>query len=266
MKRIFVSSVIAIGLLAPVLPAPGFAQSNDNDYTPLNSRIRHDKQFPLEPRPNFVPLEKMGKVERDWMHSMANQLAKCLYRRSNEAALDFLDKTDFGFVNFKQIGLDDAKALRIYGFQDCLNRVADSNSSSVAVQFHASNLRQWMLQAAYFGRYPIGPTWLKPGYVIGPRKFPLSQGNAGVMMPMDFADCVVAADPYNADYFFRTVAGSAEEKEALNGLTPSLGPCLPQGMRIQLDPRALRVWIGEGLWQAANHSGPAPDDAPKAPG
>jgi hypothetical protein len=26
------------------------------------------------------------------------------------------------------------------------------------------------------------------------------------------------------------------------------------------------VWIGEGLWQAANHSGPAPDDAPKAPG
>ena len=34
-------------------------------------------------------------------------------------------------------------------------------------------------------------------------------------MLMDFADCVVASDPYTADFFYRTGSGSDEEKRAI---------------------------------------------------
>jgi hypothetical protein len=258
MKRVVKAAIAAAFVMGLGLAAPALSQTNDNDYTPLNSRIRHDRQFPLEPPANFVPVEKMGKVQKDQVRSMANQFSKCLYNRSREDSLALLDKTDFGFADFKQIGLDDNKAMRIYGFNDCLGRVADLNNTSVAMRFYPANLRQWLIHAAYMDSYPKGPTWLKPGYVIDQRAYPLSKGVPGVLMPMDFADCVVAADPYHADYFYRTSSGTAEEQEAITALSPALGPCLSQGITIQLDPTTLRTWLAEGLWQASAHSSPAP--------
>jgi hypothetical protein len=244
-----------------MLAAPLAAQTNDNDYTPLNTRIRHDRQFPLSPPPNFVPPEKMGKVERDLTRSMANQFSRCLFRRSQSDSLALLDKTDFGFVNFSQIGMDGEKAMKIYGFHDCLGRVAEANNTGVAMRFYPMNLRQWLIQAAYLNAYPHGPTWLKPGYVMEARSYPLSATVPTVHAFMDLADCIVTSDPFNADYFYRTMPGSDAEKEALGALVPSVGPCLPQGMQMRLQPEELRNWMGEGLWQAANHSVPAPSDA-----
>ena len=225
MKCGFAPAVATVCLIALAFPAITAAQTNDNDYTPLNSRIRHDRQFPLEPPPHFVPVEKMAKVERDQTRTMESQFSKCLYHRSMEDSLALLAKTDFGFTDFKQIDLDPQRAMRIYGFNDCLSRVADTNNTSVAMRFYPANLRQWLIHAAYLDQYPKEPGWLKPGYVIGRRDYPLSKDNPGVTLPMDFADCVVAADPYNSDFFFRMAAGSAEEKEAVNNLVPSLGPC-----------------------------------------
>jgi len=263
MRKILASALSALCLAAVALPTPSLAQTNDNDYTPLNSRIRHDRQFPLDPPPHFVPPERMDKVERDQTKSMENQFSKCLYHRSMEDSLALLDKTDFGFSDFKQVNLDAEKAMRIYGFNDCLGRVADLNHTAVAMRFYPANLRQWLLQAAYLAQYPKGPTWLKPGYLIDPREYPLSRDNPSVRMPMDFADCVVAADPYDADFLFRTAGSSADEQDAVTKLTPALGPCLPQGAQIRLDPATLRSWLGEGLWHAAAHSSPAPPDRPQ---
>jgi hypothetical protein len=258
------STIAVICLIAVACPTFVSAQTNDNDYTPLNSRIRRDRQFPLEPRPNFVPVEKMAKVERDQTRSMANQFAKCLFRRSQSDSLALLDKTDFGFVNFDQIGMTGEKAMKIYGFHDCLGRVADTNNTGVAMRFYPMNLRQWLIQAAYFDRYPHGPTWLKAGYVMAARTYPLSGNVAAVHASMDLGDCIVTSDPNGADYFYRTAAGSDAEKEALTALTPSIGPCVPQGVQLRLQPAELRNWVGEALWQAANHSVPAPEGAPAA--
>lgn len=262
MKRTLAPAIAAFCIVSLAVPAPSCAQTNDNDRTPMGTRIKHDRQFPYDPPPLHMPVEKMGKAERDWSRAMLSQFGKCLYNRSKGDSLDLLDKTDFGFRDFKQIGLDTAKATKIYGFDDCLRRVAESNESGVLLSYSAMGLRRWLIQAAYFDKYPKGPTWLKPGYVIGPRKYPLSQEYRDIQMQMDFADCVVAADPNNADFLFRTQAGSAEEKEAIGALMPSLPPCLPQGQQVQLDPALLRGLLGEGLWQAANNSVPAPADAP----
>jgi hypothetical protein len=264
MRRVAILAASAVVLLSLAAPPPAAAQTNDNDYTPLGTRIRHDRQFPFEPPPSVVPRDKMGKVERAWDRAMLSQFGKCLYNRSREGSIDLLEKTDFGFVNFEQIGLSPEKAAKIYGFDDCLHRVAESNESGVLLHYTAMGLRQWLIQAAYAARFPDGPSWLKPGYVIGNRAYPLSANNLGVRAAMDFADCVVAADPYSADYLYRTASGSAEEQEAMQKLTPTFGPCLPQGLRLQLSPGELRVWLGEGLWQAANHSAPAPEEPSKA--
>lgn len=240
----------------PRLDRAAFAQSNDDDYTPLNSRIKRDRQSPTQLFYRFDP-STWTMVQKDRSKEMLSQFSRCIYRRSKEGSLELLEKTDLGFVDFSQIGLAHDRALRIYGFQDCLGRVASRQNSGVQMRFNTGNLRQWMLREAYFDRHPDRPEWVKAGYMIGERTLPLSGENPGVMASLDFADCVVAADPYGADFFFRTVAGSAIESEALNALVPALGPCLPAGVRMQIDPTLLRVWLGEALWHAANNSRPA---------
>jgi hypothetical protein len=241
---------------ACTVAGPVAAQGNDDDYTPLNSRIRRDRQFPLA-LPNRWQTETTA-VSRARSRAMLNQFTKCVFNRSHEDSLELLAKTDYGFAAFEQIGLTNERALRTYGFSNCLERVANTNGTGVQLRFSAGGLRQWLLQEAYFDRYEDAPSWVQPGIVIGPRDYPLSGDNAGVAVPMDLADCVVAADPYTSDFLFRTAAGSEQEGRALEALRPALGGCLPQGQRVELSPVLFRIWIGEALWHAATHSRPAP--------
>jgi hypothetical protein len=244
-----------------VLAVPVSAQGNDDEYTPLGSRIRRDRQFPLDIADRFRQDER-SKVTRARSKAMLGQMAQCLYRRAGQDATELLEKTDYGFVAFEQIGLKSDRALKIYGFSDCLSRVAEANSAGgVQIRFWPGSLRQWMLEEAYFARFRDAPTWVKPGHVVAERSYPLSANDPNVRLFMDFADCVVQSDPYAADFFFRVSLDSAEAKTALNALMPSLGPCLPEGQKFELAPAMLRIWLGEGLWHAANHNAPPSGDA-----
>lgn len=240
------------------------AQSNNNDYTPLNSRIRRERQFPTDLHNPWG--DQASAVTRDRSRAMLSQFGKCVYNRSREGSLALLQKTDYGFSSFEQVQMTTDRAVRVYGFHDCLGRVANTHNSGVQLRFSAGALRQWLVQEAYLDRYPEGPAWVNAGDVIGARTFPLSADNRGVTQPLDFADCVVATDPFTADFFFRTTGGSDDEKRAIQALSPALGPCLPQGQQIQLQPTLLRLWLGEALWHAANNSTPAPTQAPQEAG
>ena len=237
------------------------AQGNNNDYTPLNSRIRRDRQFPTSLNNPWG--DQATAVSRKRNREMLSQFSKCVYNRSREGSLALLEQTDYGFATFEQVGLTNDRALRVYGFRDCLSRVASTHNTGVQLRFSAGALRQWLVQEAYFDRYPEGPHWVRGGNMIGQRTFPLSAANPGVSGPLDFTDCVVAADPYTADFFYRTEAGSDDEKRAVEALMPALGPCFPQGQQVQLSPSLLRLWLGESLWHAANNSAPAPPEAPQ---
>lgn len=240
------------------------AQGNNNDYTPLNSRIRRERQFPTDLHNPWG--DQTNAVSRARNSAMLSQFSKCVYNRSREGSLALLQKTDYGFVDFQQVDLSNDRAVRVYGFHDCLGRVASTHGTGVQLRFSAGALRQWLVQEAYFDRFPDAPTWVQAGNVIGQRSFPLSAENRGVTEPLDFADCVVAADPFTADFFYRTASGSGDEKRAIDALSPALGPCLPQGQQVQLSPALLRLWLGEALWHAANNSGPAPAQAPQEAG
>jgi len=235
------------------------AQSNNDDYTPLNSRIRRDRQFPTDVANRWR--DQAGPVERERRKSMLAQFSRCLYNRSNEGSLELLQKTDFGFVDFAQIGVDANRALRIYGFQDCLRRVASTNGTGVQLRFSPGALRQWLLQEAYLDRNEEGPVWVQPGFAAAPRVYPLSAQRPDVQVAMDFADCVVATDPFTADYFFRTTPGSPQEGTAVEQLSPALAPCLPEGAQVKLQLPDLRLWLGEALWHASTNKVAVPAQA-----
>lgn len=250
------AALLAAGVAVPVL-----AQSNNDDYTPLNSRIKRDQQYPTDVRPKVIPQEKLSKAELNQGQQMLRVFTRCLYTRSRSGAVEFLNQTDFGFVNFAQIDKQPQDVAKTFGFQDCLTRSTMVNDSGVVLPWSALSLRSWLVQAAYLDRNSNGPNWVRQGYVTGPRHYPLSQSNPQVQAAMAFADCVVASDPYHADYFYRTAAGSAEEQEAIGGLTPALSSCLTQGQQVQLSPVILHAWLGEALWHASTDSVPAPQTA-----
>ena len=253
--------LLAVGALAAMLlTGPALSQGNDDDYTPLNSRIRRDRQFPLEPQTLYEARE-LSRVERTRSRSMVGQFARCMWSRSNEDSLAFLARTDFGFVNFAQIGMTREQVNDNFPIETCLDRVASSNSSGVQLRYTDEGIRRWLLEQAYLAAYPAGPTWVQPGYVIGARTYPLSANRPPIHAAMNFADCVVAANPTDSDYLFRTGDSSAEETATIQRLVPAISACMPQGQQMEIEPLALRVWLGEGLWHAANNSAPAPEEA-----
>jgi hypothetical protein len=246
-------AALTLGALAMIAcDAPAAAQGNDNDYTPLNSRIRRDRQFPTDIVNHWVT--QTDSVSRARSRLMINQFANCIFKRNKSGAYDLLQKTDLGFNTFEQVGMENDKAAKIYGFHDCLGHVAQANSSSVMMRWTAGGLRSWLVEEAYFERYQHAPTWVRPGLTIVPRELPLASQMGGVRAALELADCVVATDPYTADFFYRTGPGSPEEKAALDTLSPSFGPCVPRGQQLQLSIPLVRLWIGEALWHASQHS------------
>lgn len=256
-----IRAALACALALLTSATPVLAQSNNNDYTPLNSRIRRDRQFPTEPRTLIDP-RTISETGRARSQNMADQFAHCIWDRSNEDGLDLLARTDFGFMTFTQIGVDNERIAELYPVSTCLSRVANRQNTGVRLSYNAPSMRRWYLQAAYLETYPDGPSWVVPGHVVGERSYPLSANNAAVHTALNFADCVVGEDPHAADYFFRTNPDSPEQRTAIRQLTPALGPCLPDGQQIELNPADLRVWVGEALWHAARTIAPAAPDAP----
>ena len=133
MNRLLLALACAASAMA--LPAPALSQGNDDDYTPLNSRIKRDRQFPLDLLNRWR--NETGSVSRARNRMMLNQFSKCVFNRSREDSHELLRKTDYGFASFEQIGLNNDKALRLYGFKDCLGRVASNNGTGVQLRFSA---------------------------------------------------------------------------------------------------------------------------------
>jgi hypothetical protein len=66
----------------------------------------------------------------------------------------------------------------------------------------------------------------------------------------EFGTCVVKAAPDSALKLVRSRAGSAEEREALSGITPVLSGCIAAGTPISIKRDTLRLMIAEPLYHA----------------
>ncbi len=264
--RFGLALILAVALAVPgataFAPATAHAQGNDNNYTPLNSRIRRDRPFPTEPRSLFAP-RQLSEAGRQRSRVMSDVFARCLWERSNEKGRDFLARSDMGMTAYEQMGIPGDRIAELYPIETCLSRVAGMNNTSVRLQFSADAMRRWYLQAAYLDTYPDGPAWMAPGNTVATRVLPLSAGNVPVVAALEFGDCLVAVDPHASDYLFRKAAGSAEEDAAIQQVIPVMSECLPEGQTLDISASQVRMWIGEALWHAANYSVPPTANEPE---
>ncbi|GAA0279714.1 hypothetical protein GCM10009127_21050 [Alteraurantiacibacter aestuarii] len=258
MRAVFaIFAAAAMACATFVLSAPAAAQSNNDDYTPLNSRIKRDRAFPLIPPASWTA-GRNSEVNRRRGRDMEEQFSRCVFTRSREDSYELLNKTDFGFVNWDQIGMNARDGAENFNFQYCLSRVARTQQSGVYMTWNAESLRRWLIRASYFDRHDDGPDWIVPGNVVTERTYPLSERYLQVRTAMALADCIVGNDPYTADLYYRTVPASDDELAVLQTLVPAIGPCIPEGQEFELEPFAMRVWLGEALWHASTNNGPAP--------
>ena len=61
--------------------------------------------------------------------------------------------------------------------------------------------------------------------------------------------------PDNADALMRTAIRSTGERAAFRRLVPVLGPCLPKGLKMELDVAWLRGVVAEGLLRSMREWG-----------
>ena len=107
-------------------------------------------------------------------------------------------------------------------------------------------------QVFYLRQYPAKPNFaaldhkampLPKAWLTGK----ISEYEKVQMLGQDFSNCVVAAAPDDADALLRTEIRSTAERAAFRRLVPVLGPCLPKGLKMQLDVAWLRAVVAEGL-------------------
>ena len=63
----------------------------------------------------------------------------------------------------------------------------------------------------------------------------------------DFAQCVVADAPAQADAILRTAPRSPEEGAAIKQIVPFLGPCIGAGSKFTMDAAMLRSYLAQAL-------------------
>jgi len=77
-----------------------------------------------------------------------------------------------------------------------------------------------------------------------------------------FASCAVRADPEDGRRLMLTAVASKAENEAFRGLTPHLGPCLPQGLEVKFSRMMIVNLVAEAMYRetkagaAASSGGP----------
>lgn len=91
---------------------------------------------------------------------------------------------------------------------------------------------------------------------------PASSEDAAVTDFAGFAGCIVAARPAQVHELLTTTRlGTDEERRLVARMAPEMGPCLPQGVELSLQPPLVRLALAEAIYRA---SIAPPADAPRS--
>jgi hypothetical protein len=136
---------------ACTLPSPAVAQGNDDDFTPLSSRIRRDRQF--RPSCPIAGANDTSAVSAGPQRAMLNQFSRCVFNHSNgrfaRAAAN--DPTTVSSISSRSASITDraAAGLRFHGLPGA-GRQHQWHRGAAAVQ--CRGLRQWLIPEAIFRR------------------------------------------------------------------------------------------------------------------
>lgn len=138
--------------------------------------------------------------------------------------------------------------------ENCMNDLV------TAISIGTPDLRGAIAEVFYLRQYPAKPDFAALDHKAMPLPKAWSEGQIGEyekvrMLGQDFASCVVATAPGDADALLRTNLRSTAERATFRRLVPVLGPCLPKGLKMELDVAWLRSVIAEGLLRSMGEWG-----------
>ncbi|MXP28562.1 hypothetical protein GRI58_06975 [Porphyrobacter algicida] len=116
-------------------------------------------------------------------------------------------------------------------------------------------MRGALSEGWYLRKYPDGPP---AGTVDDPKAAPSQKDSVARIMAADPADrssvivdefalCVAATAPLEADALLRTKVTSKAERAAINALAPYFGPCAFEGQKMSFDVESLRAALDYGM-------------------
>ena len=138
--------------------------------------------------------------------------------------------------------------------ENCMNDIVTAISTS------NQDLRGAIAEVFFLQRYAAKPDFARIEHKAVALPEAWSQGKISEyekigMLGQDFANCVVATAPDNADALMRTAIRSTGERAEFRRLVPVLGPCLPKGLKMELDVAWLRGVVAEGLLRSMGEWG-----------
>lgn len=130
--------------------------------------------------------------------------------------------------------------------RNCMNEMAP------AMWLQNGQSRGAFAESRYLDAHPAAPDFSRLQHAVQPvpsawTEAELDEAEKVEVMKQEFANCVVAADPTDADEVLRTVPSTRGEANAVASLTPHLGPCLQKGVTFTLDAAILRSLVAQGL-------------------
>jgi hypothetical protein len=122
-----------------------------------------------------------------------------------------------------------------------------------ALSFRFQLLRGGLYEALYEEQFEragaAGLTAVPPVDYSGGNPTPLSDETAFAIALVQFADCVVRANPTASRALILSKVTSDEEKAAFASLTPHLGGCLVSGTQLKFSRPMLRGFVAEALYR-----------------
>jgi hypothetical protein len=225
---------VALAATFLCLASPAQAQLE----TPPGSRVPR----PVETRP----------IEKDTAEIIRQRFLACVYAQKPKQVDTLLAASDMLQANWKAAGIESRRLSTALAMDRCLGRASSVTDSDLVLKMDFPSMRAMLAEQSYRARHPSGPNWIRKPMPVPVRQF-MSEGEAlsRARSASQFADCVVAAAPREADALVRTLAGTAAERAAVLPLVPYLGPCVLQGMEVSFSPGQLRALLADGLWVAS---------------
>lgn len=216
---------VTLLVLASLMGEAALAQGEK--YTPTGSRVGR-------PQPADVP-DSNTMADATKARLMVYQLADCAIRSNRKSAATFMDA--------KAESQASSKSMNALVNEECL--------WNADLRMPSTLLRGAIFRAAYYRDFEKAELKLREAPVDFATfvEDPKQPSVARYLVTLDFADCVVRADPAGARAYVMAAPDSKAETAALTAIQPKLGPCFPANAQMTVNRSNLSAMLAEALYR-----------------
>ena len=193
--------------------------------------------------------DRPTKVNPIAASEMMKSVARCVLTNKPDKVAHFLENSDTMQVDFKALGISEAKLGNELGWDKCFNYEVNHAQFLVQIKFQPNGFRTLLQEEAYLDAHRKPPVLADTAVETVSHRF-VSEGDLLKQAQglAAFADCITFKNSSGADALLRTRPRSPEERLSARALAPTLGACLVEGQTISLTAENIRAVVADGLW------------------